>query len=138
MDKKILAIKKDFAPRNVSTDQAKDTGMAMVLICLLLSVMAEKQQFFWIAILCLLIDMTWPNFYKPFAKIWLGLAHLLGTFMSKGILSLLFIVFVVPMGGFRRLLGKDSLHLKKWKKGQESVFHVRSHTFGSEDVKHPY
>jgi hypothetical protein len=127
-----------FIPKTISVDQAKDTGMAMVLICLLIAFFSQKKLFNDIAMLLLLINMILPNIYKPLAKLWFGLSYLLGTVMSKVILSVVFFGLILPVGLFRRLLGKDSLQLKKWKKGHDSVYKVRDHQFVSEDIIHPY
>jgi hypothetical protein len=129
---------KNCIPSTVSIHQAKDTGMAMVLICLLVSFFGHKTQFLGIAILLLLVNMTWPNFYKPVAKVWLGFSHLLGTVMSRILLGIVFMVLVVPVGILRRALGKDSLQLKKWKMGTESVFKVRDGEITPGDMRHPY
>jgi multisubunit Na+/H+ antiporter MnhG subunit len=129
---------KEFISRTITTDQAKDTGMAMVLICLLIASFGEKQYFYGLAILLLLINMIWPNVFRPTAKIWLGFSHLLGSVMSRIILGIIFLVLVLPVGFVRRAIGKDSLQLKKWKKDHTSVFKIREHEFTSEDIKHPY
>ena len=129
---------KEFIPKTISPDQAKDTGMAMVLICLLIAFFGQKQQLAGIAILLLLINMICPKIYKPVAKIWLGLSHLLGTIISMVLLSIIFFGLVMPVGLVRRLIGKDSLQIKKWKKGRDSVFKARDHEFTSEDITHPY
>ena len=127
-----------FIPKQISTDQAKDTGMAMVLICLLIVLIGHKQQFVGIAFILLLVNMIKPILFKPLAKIWLGLSHLMGTVMSKIILSILFFLMVTPIGLLRRCLGKDSLQIKKWKKERTSVFRVRDHLFKADDIKHPF
>jgi len=127
-----------FIPRQISEDQAKDTGMAMVLICLLIVLIGHKQQFLGVAVVLLLINMIKPTLFKPLAKIWLGFSHVLGTFMSKIILSILFFGMVTPIGLLRRCLGKDSLQIKKWKKERTSVFRVRDHLFKADDIKHPF
>ena len=129
---------KEFIPKTISSNQAKDTGMAMVLICLLIAFFGQKQQLCGIAILLLLINMICPKIYKPVAKIWLGLSHLLGTIISRVLLSIIFFGLVMPVGLVRRFLGKDSLQIKKWKKGRKSVFKARDHEFTSEDIAHPY
>ena len=127
-----------FIPTNISIDQAKDTGMAMVLICLLVSYFGHKARVLGIAIFLLLLNMTWPKFYKPVAKVWLAFSHLLGTLMSKIVLSIVFSVLVIPVGILRRALGKDSLQLKEWKTGSESVFKVRGKAITPEDIHRPY
>jgi hypothetical protein len=138
MSNKFAVRLKNYIPSTVSIHQAKDTGMAMVLICLLVSFFGHKTQFLGIAILLLLVNMTWPNFYKPVAKVWLGFSLLLGTVMSKILLSIVFMVLVVPVGILRRALGKDSLHLKKWKTDSKSVFKVREAEIKPEDIHSPY
>ena len=125
-------------PESISTDQAKDTGMAMVLICLLIAIIGNKQYFVISSIPILLMNMILPNFFKPIAKFWFGFSIILGTIMSKVILSVLFFGMVLPVGLFRRIIGKDSLQLKKWKKGSESVFRVRIHEYVPNDIRHPY
>jgi hypothetical protein len=72
------------------------------------------------------------------AGLWFWLSHLLGTVMSKVILTVLFFVLVTPIGLIRRLLGADTLQLKKWKKGSDSVFVVREGAVGEKDLANPY
>ena len=129
---------KCFIPAVVTRDQAKDTGMAMVLICLLIGYLGHQQKIFLIAILLLLINMIWPPIFIPAAKLWFGLSHMLGTIMSKVILTLLFFTIVTPIGLIRRLSGADTLQLRKWKKDRASAFKIREHAFTSDDIKHPY
>lgn len=130
--------KQRFIPETISPDQARDTGMAMVLICLLVVLIGDRQQFVGIAVILLLVNMIKPMLYKPVARLWLGLSHLLGTVMSKIILTVLFFIMVTPIGMIRRVLGRDTLQLKKWKKGTDSVFRRRDHLFEADDIKHPF
>ena len=129
---------KEFIPKSITPEQAKDTGMAMVLICLLIAVLGRQRRFVGISIILLLIDMVWPRVYKPLAVFWFGFSRLLGAVMSRILFSLIFIVMVVPVGLLRKLLGKDSLQMKKWKKGRASVLKVRDHEFTPNDIAHPY
>jgi hypothetical protein len=91
-----------------------------------------------LAILFLIITMAWPRAFRPVAGFWFGLSHLLGTFMSKVILTVLFFVLVTPIGLIRRLLGADTLQLKKFKKDQDSVFLVRADLIHKKDLQTPY
>jgi len=125
-------------PKKITGDQAKDTGMAMTLIFILIGYFYHKQYFIGWAILLLVLTMTWPNLYKPAGRLWFGLSYVLGTVMSKILLSILFFTIVTPIGLIRRLTGSDPLQLKKWKKDRASVFRVRNHTFSSADLKNPY
>lgn len=129
--------KNGYFPRSVTENQSKDTGIAIVLICLLISYFTENN-FISLAILLLIIDMIVPNIYRPLAKIWLGVTNILGTIMSKLLLTIIFFVLVTPMGIIRRIFGADSLQLKKWKKDASSVFKVRDHVFQPDEIEKPY
>ncbi len=129
---------KKYLFNNISINQAKDTGMAMVLICLLINIFGKDSLFNILAILFLLINMVVPSVYKPVASIWLSFSKIIGTIMSKILLVIVFFLIVTPMGITRRLLGKDSLKLKSWKNDHDSVFVTRNNSLRSEDVEAPY
>ena len=79
---------KEFIPKSISPEQAKDTGMAMVLICLLIAVLGRRWRFVGISIILLLIDMIWPRVYKPLVAFWFGFSRLLGAVISLRIVKL--------------------------------------------------
>lgn len=124
--------------KSLSTEKCKDSGLALVLICLLCYQAWELPILFLLAIIFLLVAMTYPLIFKPFAKLWFGLSTALGTVVSKVILTILFFVLVFPIGLVRRISGKDSMQLRCWKRGTSSVFRVRDHRFEAKDLEHPY
>ena len=73
----------DFFPKTISKKQASDTGMAAVLILLLIGLFTHNNLYYKIAIPVLIINMTFPMFYYLFAIIWFGFSQLLGTVVSK-------------------------------------------------------
>jgi uncharacterized Tic20 family protein len=123
---------------SATPEQAKDTGMAMVLICLLLGYFGKFPKFLGVSIVLLLLTMAVPKIFKPLAVLWFGLSHLLGQVVSKIILSLAFFLIVTPIGLIRRMMGKDSLQLKKWKQGRDSVFVQRQGAIQDKDLLNPY
>lgn len=128
----------NYFPKTISKKQASDTGMAAVLIFLLIGFFTNNNLYYKIAIPILIINMTYPMFYYLFAIIWLGLTQILGTIVSKILLSIVYIIMVIPVGLLRRLLGKDSLQLSEFKKGNNSVMKTRNYYFSSEDIQKPY
>ena len=50
-----------------------------------------------------------PRILKPLHKIWMSLAIIIGFFVSRIILSLLFCVVLTPVGLALRIFGKDTL-----------------------------
>ncbi len=119
-------------------EQAKDTGMAMVLICLLLGHFGKFPKFLPVSIVLLLITMAWPKAFKPLAGLWFGLSHVMGQVVSKIVLTLIFFLVVTPIALIRRWTGADALQLKKWKQGSASVFKERQGAISDKDLLNPY
>jgi Saxitoxin biosynthesis operon protein SxtJ len=128
----------DSFRRTITKDQSKDTGMAMVLLLLLVSGSFRHQVLIAVAIITLVVTMVYPQIYRPIAVVWLGCTHLLGTVVSKILLTIVFFGVVAPIGLARKLLGIDSLRLKQFKSGEGSVMVIRNHTFIGQDIEKPY
>ena len=125
-------------PREITIDQARDTGQAMALLCLIILIVFKQAPFAGIALIVLLINMVRPQVYKPLAKWWFALSNLLSRIVPRILLGVLFYVMVTPVGLIRRVLGKDPLQLRKWKKGRESVLRERNHTLSAKDIINPF
>ncbi|MCB9233570.1 MAG: hypothetical protein H6581_18075 [Bacteroidia bacterium] len=66
--------------------------------------------------------------------LWLKFAEILGNVNSKVILGVIFFIFLTPLAFLYRLMGKNSMQLKR--KGQgESYFTERNHTYTAKDLK---
>ena len=122
----------------MTSDQAKDTGLAMILILLLCFLYLGERIFLLLAIGCLVITMTWPAFFKPLARAWFGLSHAMGTVVSKILLTLVFYGVATPIGLLRRLAGADSMRVRQWRDGDQSVFVEKAHRFEAKDLEKPY
>jgi Saxitoxin biosynthesis operon protein SxtJ len=127
-----------FSIRNMTKEQSRDTGMAIVLLLLIVYVRTRRDGILWTTMILHVLNMIVPRVYAPIAVVWLGFSHLLGTVMSKVLLSVLFFGVVTPIGFLRRLFGKDSLKLRAFKASEESVMQVRNHIFVSGDIEKPY
>lgn len=123
----------------ITRDQARDTGMAMVLLLLFALYKWGRSEFLIAAIVVHLVNMVVPQvFSRPLAVVWLGLAHAIGAVMSRVMLFLVYALVVTPVGVIRRMLGHDSLRLRAFKSGDESVMVTRNHTFTAADVEKPF
>jgi len=128
----------EFLKRKITKDQSRDTGMAMVLLLLIVAASRKREGYLFIAMALHVVNMIWPQIYRPLAVLWLGLSDLLGAVVSKVLLSIVFFVVVTPIGIFRRLAGKDSLKLRAFKASTDSVMLERNHTFVGQDLERPY
>lgn len=89
-------------------------GIALGLLGLLLF-LRQKEYYPYFLILSfvfLLLGLAMPFFLKPLQKIWMSLAILIGWFVTRIILIILFYVVVTPIGILARLWGKDFLDIK--------------------------
>lgn len=127
-----------YFSKNISNKQAADAGMAIVLLLLLVGVVTKNMVYFKITIPVLIVNMTIPKFYYPFAIVWFGFSNLLGSLVSKILLTIIYIILVFPMGMFRKLIAKDSLQLSGFRKSNKSVMNIRDHVFTAKDLENPY
>ena len=71
------------------------------------------QIFLYIAGTFISLGLIIPIILKPIYIVWMVFAVVLGWFMTRVILSLLFYVIITPIGLVLRIFGKDFLELKK-------------------------
>ena len=70
-------------------------------------------QFLWgIGILFLIVGLLSPSVLRPIYRLWMLIGGLLGGFVSRIILTVLFFLLFVPIGLLLRLMGKDLLSRK--------------------------
>ena len=123
---------------DATSAQARDTGMAMVLVLLLFWAFRRSDSYVVAAIIVHVVNMVAPKIFRPVAVVWFGASHLLGTIASKVILTIIFFAVVTPIGLWRRMIGADSLQLKAFKAGKGSVMKERNHKFIGKDLEQPY
>lgn len=124
--------------KSITAIQERDVCLALTFFLLLIWLFCKAAWLVYAAMAFLLLGMIWPKAMRPFGVAWFGLANILGKIMSTALLSVVWLVLVLPVGLARRCMGKDSLRLKQWHDGKESCFVVRDHEYGSEDLKNPY
>ncbi|MFZ5564081.1 MAG: SxtJ family membrane protein [Thermodesulfobacteriota bacterium] len=113
-------------------------GLALALILLLAALATGSPLLMAATAVSLLICVAAPGVFKPWAVFWFGLSRVIGKVVSWVALTLIYSLVVFPVALVRRLAGRDPLMRGQWKKGTGSVFVDRSHTFGPEDIEHPY
>ena len=83
------------------------------------------QIFLAIGIILFLTAIVLPSVLQPVYWIWMIFAIILGWFMTRVILSLLFYVVFTSIGLTARLFGKQFLELR-WDKSKESYWNFRT------------
>jgi hypothetical protein len=62
-----------------------------------------------------------PVILRPLNKIWMTIAIILGWFMTRVILSILFYLVLTPMGWIAKIVGKEFLDIN-WKRKSDSYW----------------
>ena len=124
--------------KTISVEKCKDSGLALVLICLICFLVWKLPFLIFSAIGLLLVTMTYPPIFKPFARLWFALSIALGAFVSRIVLTFIFLLIVCPVAQLRKLMGKDPMQVKRWKQGKDSVFRQRDHRYEPKDLEFPY
>jgi hypothetical protein len=138
--------------KSITLKKANDTGQALVLLCLIIFLFTSYSTFIVAGLVILLVNMVCPIVFKPAALLWFGLAEILGIVVSRIVLTLVFVLLVIPVGLLRYYAGSDPMRLKEWKqtttppeyKNKEealcknSVFVERNHLYTSQDMVNPY
>ena len=104
------------------------TVLLLVGIVLYLTGKSSSVVFGGAGVLLILFGLILPNILKPLNKIWMTLAVILGWFMSRAILIILFYLIITPIGFLLKIAGKDFLNLQTdndknsyWEKREKKV-----------------
>ncbi|HIO23050.1 MAG TPA: hypothetical protein EYN22_01490 [Nitrospinaceae bacterium] len=113
----------------VSSDRSFGIVFTLVFLAMGVWVVSGGQSKGWLffvsAALFLVVAIARPSILGPLNRAWAKLGLLLGQVFNPILLGVVFFLVVTPMAVIRRLLGKDSLHLKS-KSNLESYWIDRS------------
>ena len=118
--------------------EQRDAGLALLLLLLLLRMMNLFTFSDVILVFVLLLIILLPRILYPFAFLWYNLADIMGHVVSFIFLNVVYWLLVVPMALIRKIMGKDSLRLRQFKKNTHSVFHERNYTFTANDLTNTF
>lgn len=119
-----MSLIRDVADGLARLDQTKKSlrnfaltiSAVLFVIAVLVFLFSEYPQrsyyFAVIALFILIIGLTSPLLLKPFHTLWMGIALIVGWFISRILLTVIFFIVLTPIGLFMRLLGKDPLDKK--------------------------
>ena len=111
--------------KNIKTGKKdlRNFGITLGIIFLIISgflLYKEKesfQLFIYVASLFIGLGLIFPIVLKPIYLVWMIFSVILGWFMTRLVLSLLFYFVITPIGISLRLFDKDFLDLKKKETG---------------------
>ena len=118
--------------RKNDKSKALETILVLVGALIILDWSTHKKIFLLLALILIMIATVSDSATAYISRAWLKLAELMGTVMSKLLLSLIFFVVLMPAALLYRFFGKDNLQLKK-KEG--SYYYSRDHVYLKNDIE---
>ncbi|HOK51511.1 MAG TPA: hypothetical protein PKY76_01960 [Bacteroidales bacterium] len=116
----------------------QDAGLALLLLIILLRIFHVVTVPDPVLVAVILLIILIPSVWYPFSFLWYNLSDALGRIVSMVFLNIVYWLLVVPVALIRRMLGKDSLQLQKFKKNSPSAFIERNYTFTSKDLTNTF
>jgi len=110
------------------TSEFRKFGVTMAVVLALIGglILWRHKNYYWYlfgaAALFLLLGLLAPSMLKSAHKIWMTLSIIMGGFMSRLILIILFYLVLTPTGLLLRILGKDILNTRITKDSSESYW----------------
>ena len=112
-----------------------ETILVIAAFLLILARINKSWNFVYAAVILLILGFSWKWFRENLHWLWMMLAEAMGFVSGKILLSVVFIIIVIPLSFFAKLRGKLSMKLKP---GGESYFIIRNHRFTKEDLENPW
>ena len=102
-------------------------GTVLLLIAALLFYFEKSSWIYFgtVGVFLFLTGLFFPRTLKPFNRVWMGLAILLGFVMSRVILTILFYLVLTPISFIAKIFGKKFMELK-YDKSAKSYWEKRS------------
>ena len=113
-------------------EKSLETLLVLVGAFIVIFWVSSKKIYLLVALILILIGIVSPFLSAKISWAWLKLAELIGSVMSKVILSVLFFVFLVPIALVYRLTKKNPLFLKRQ---DESYYIVRNKQYSPKDIE---
>ena len=124
--------------KELSTSQIYGSGLALILIFVLLYLFFDKPIFFYIVGGLTVALLIWPNPFRYFGIFWFALGDILGYVVGRILLTIIFLVVVVPVGLIMRGKLRSNLQLSQFKANGNSVFRERGYLFSGKDFSKPF
>jgi hypothetical protein len=120
-------------------DKVREFSMVMALAMLIIYFFIKNNLFVVLGIVILSSGVLLPIILFPFAFLWYKLGAVLGKIVSPVLIAFVYMLVLLPVALFRRLMRIDTLKLNRKKSFQnKSSFIDREHLYRAKDLKHTF
>ena len=116
-------------------NKSKDTIIVLMLALGLLFWVRKNGVFLGAAGALGVLSLGLPGFGQLIHRGWMGLSRVLGMISGHIVLTIAYVLVLLPLSFFAKISGKSGLRLKR---GGDSYFRDRGHTYNKEDLINPW
>lgn len=110
--------------------------LVMVIGFLLLSYWLDQVVLSYVAAAIGILSVISQVLHRLILKLWFGLAKIFGFINSRILLTVVYVLVLLPLSLLSRLFGSNSVQLKK--KASGSYFVTRNHKYIKADLENPW
>jgi len=114
-------------------EKSLETILVLVLALMIFYLVSKRPWLLYTALVIGSIGILVPALAEKIHWAWMKLSQAMGYVMGKVLLTVIFLVFLLPLSLLSRAFGKNSLKLKQ---GQPSYFKVRNFTYDRDSLEH--
>ncbi len=108
---------------------------AILLLLLLIGRWQRSWAYVYAAGCVLLVSFAWPGAARWLSAGWMQLGKAIGAVMGRVLLSIIFLVIVIPVAIIARWRNKLHIRLKP---GSQTNFEERDHLYSEADLREPW
>lgn len=109
---------------------------SLSIACLVLSLVFEAQFLIYVALVILVLGVSWPAFTQFLAKRMQEFSLVLSSVVTALLLTILFFFLLTPLAVIRRLVAKKTFFAHA--SNRTSYYIDRNHVYGAADFKNPW
>lgn len=119
-----------------NTSKEKDSVTAVVILLLMAFVFFKGRYWVYAALVLSAITLVSPQVTRFLHRIWSALTDLLSFLSGTIILTLIFVIVLIPTALLKSWLGRKEMILSK--RDRVSTFQNRNHTYTVKDLENPW
>jgi hypothetical protein len=119
-----------------NTKGEKDSVIAVIILFLLLFLLFKHRGWVYAALAVAVISLLFSTVTHYIHSLWTFLSEILGSISGGIILTLVFIIILIPTAILKRWFGKKDIILSK--KNLNSGFLERNHKYNRADMENPW
>ena len=107
--------------------------VAILILCIYICLKGDSDRMIIVIIVLSTIALVCPSALTPLAALWHELSRILGKITTPLLLGITYLLIVTPVGLLQRIFKKDSMQMRKFRKGKVSALIDRDHEYKPED-----